>query len=44
MPIVYFADPVKTSLSTIWEEQHAQYIQFLPQITQEGNECTPAKE
>ena len=35
--ILYFAEPVKTSLWAIWAEQHAQYTWFLPQPSHEGN-------
>ena len=42
-PVFYFADLVQTSLWVFREEQHAQYIWFLPQTSQEGNECTTTK-
>ena len=31
MPVVYLDDPVITSWWTVWAEEHAQYIWFLPQ-------------
>ena len=40
VPVVYFFEPVKTSLWVVWAEQLALYIWYLPQIGQEGNECT----
>ena len=39
-PVVHFVKPVKTSLLDVWAEQNAQYTWFLPQTSQEGNECT----
>ena len=44
MFVVYFADPVKTSLWAILAEQHAQYTWFLPQTSQRGTEFTTTKE
>ena len=35
-PVVYFVEPVKTSLWAVWAEYHGQYIGFLPQTNQEG--------
>ena len=42
-PVVYFAELVNTTFWVVWEEQHAQYIQFLPQSRpdrKEGSEYT----
>ena len=38
--VVYFAEPVKTSLWAFWVEQDTQYTCFLPQTSQDRNECT----
>ena len=38
-PVIYFADPIWTSLWAVWVEQHAQYIWFLLQTSQEGLKC-----
>ena len=31
---------IKPNGLTVWAEKHAQYIRFLLQTSQEGNECT----
>ena len=36
VPVVYFAELIKTSLSAVWAEQHGQQTSFLNQTCQEG--------
>ena len=38
MLVVYFAEPIKTSLWAIWADQYAQNTWFLLKASQEGNE------